>query len=216
MGFRRRGSRRDVEHLGHVDRTRWQAPFAVSLRYVPNPTMDVIVSARNGGLGCIWNTGVARELHPDTFMSLVRRTESRIRDGRVQFRAATCGPVSGSNGRHRWCGYRFREKGQGRDGLWSNMTGMSNDRIAQSLDDSELWSRATADQLLNQVEYRKVHKGLSAREQKRWRHKVATRLWRSFKQEIALNNGTAFTVQDVSEAVIADVKLWLDAEWKVR
>jgi len=96
------------------------------------------------------------------------------------------------------------------------MTGMSNDRIAQSLDDSELWSETAADQLLNQAEYRKVYKGMSAREQKRWRHKVETRLWRLFKQEVALKDGVAFTVQDVCEAVIADVKLWLDAEWKVR
>lgn len=61
-----------------------------------------------------------------------------------------------------------------------------------------------------------MFKALSAREQKRWRHKVETRLWRSFKQEVALKDGTSFTVQDVCEAVISDVKLWLDAEWKVR
>ncbi len=96
------------------------------------------------------------------------------------------------------------------------MTDMSIDRIAQSLDDSELWSRTAADQLLEQTEYRKIYKGLSTREQKRWRHKIATRLWRSFKQEVALKDGAAFTVQDVSEAVIADVRLWLDREWKVR
>ena len=96
------------------------------------------------------------------------------------------------------------------------MTGTSDDRIAQSLDDSELWSETAADQLLNQAEYRKAYKGMSAREQKRWRHKVETRLWRSFKQEVALKDGVAFTVQDVCEAVIADVKLWLDTEWKVR
>jgi hypothetical protein len=95
------------------------------------------------------------------------------------------------------------------------MTGMSDDRIAQSLDDSQLWSETAADKLLSQAEYRKVYKGMSGREQKRWRHKVATRLWRSFKQEVALRSGTEFSVQDVCEAVIADVKLWLDAEWKV-
>jgi hypothetical protein len=95
------------------------------------------------------------------------------------------------------------------------MTGMSDDRIAQSLDDSQLWSETAADQLLSQAEYRKVYKGMSGREQKRWRHKVATRLWRSFKQEVALRSGTEFSVQDVCEAVIDDVKLWLDAEWKV-
>jgi pyruvate dehydrogenase complex dehydrogenase (E1) component len=93
---------------------------------------------------------------------------------------------------------------------------MSDERIAQSLDDSELWSETAADQLLNQTEYRKVHKGMSAREQKRWRHKVETRLWRSFKQEMALKAGASFSVQDVCEAVIDDVKLWLDAEWKAR
>ena len=95
------------------------------------------------------------------------------------------------------------------------MTCMSNDRIAQSLDDSELWSRTAADQLLEQAEYRKIYKWLSAREQKRWRHKIATRLWRSFKQEVALKDGAAFTAQDVSEAVVAGVMLWLDREWKV-
>ncbi len=96
------------------------------------------------------------------------------------------------------------------------MTGMLDDRLAQSLDDSELWSGTAADQLLNQAEYRKIYKGLSAREQKRWRRKVATRLWRSFKQEVALKDGITSTVQDVCEAVIDDVKLWLNAEWKVR
>jgi hypothetical protein len=96
------------------------------------------------------------------------------------------------------------------------MTGTSYDRIAQSLDDSQLWSETAADQLLNQAEYRKVYKGMSAREQKRWRHKVSTRLWRLFKQEVALSDGAAFNVPEVCEAVIADVKLWLDAEWKAR
>ena len=96
------------------------------------------------------------------------------------------------------------------------MTGMPHDRMAQSLDDSELWSETATEQLLNQAEYRKMYKALSAREQKRWRHKVATRLWRSFKQEVALRSGTEFSVQDVCETVIDDVKLWLDAEWKVR
>ena len=100
--------------------------------------------------------------------------------------------------------------------LWSTMTGMSDDRIAQSLDDSELWSETAADQLLNESEYRKAYKALSAREQKRWRHKVSTRLWRAFKQEVALNDGAAFTVQDVCESVVADARLWLDREWKLR
>ena len=93
---------------------------------------------------------------------------------------------------------------------------MPDDRILQSLDDSEVWSETAAEQLLNQAEYRKVYKGMSVREQKRWRHKVETRLWRSFKQEVALRSGTEFSVQDVCQAVIDDVKLWLDAEWKVR
>jgi hypothetical protein len=101
-------------------------------------------------------------------------------------------------------------------GLCGTMTGMPDDRMAQSLDDSELWSRTAADQLLNQAEYRKTYKALSTREQKRWRHKVSTRLWRSFKQEVALRSGTEFSVQDVCEAVLDDAKLWLDAEWKVR
>jgi len=96
------------------------------------------------------------------------------------------------------------------------MAGMPDDRILQSLDDSEVWSETAAEQLLNQAEYRKVYKGMSVREQKRWRHKVETRLWRSFKQEVALRSGTEFSVQDVCQAVIDDVKLWLDAEWKVR
>jgi hypothetical protein len=96
------------------------------------------------------------------------------------------------------------------------MTGMSNERIAQSLDDSELWSETAADQLLDEAAYRKTYKALSAREQKRWRHKVATRLWRSFKQEVALKDGAVFAAKDVCEAVIADVKLWLDTEWKLR
>ncbi len=69
---------------------------------------------------------------------------------------------------------------------------------------------------MTQAEYQKAYKALSAREQKRWRHKIATRLWRSFKQEVALNDGVACSVPDVTEAVIADVKLWLDREWKVR
>ena len=101
-------------------------------------------------------------------------------------------------------------------GLCGTMTGMPDDRMAQSLDDSELWSRTAADQLLNQAEYRKTYKALSTREQKRWRHKVSTRLWRSFKQEVALRSGTEFSAQDVCEAVIDDAKLWLDAEWNVR
>ena len=96
------------------------------------------------------------------------------------------------------------------------MTGTSDDRLAHSLDDSELWSETAAEQLLNQAEYRKTYKALSAREQKRWRHKVSTRLWRSFKQEVALNDGAAFSVQDVCEAVLADARLWLDREWKLR
>jgi hypothetical protein len=92
---------------------------------------------------------------------------------------------------------------------------MSDERIAQSLDGSQLWSETAAEQLLKQAQYQKIYKALSAREQKRWRHKVETRLWRSFKQEVALKDGAAFTVQDVCEAVIAEVRLWLDAEWKV-
>ncbi|MBN1153122.1 MAG: hypothetical protein JXA58_07920 [Dehalococcoidia bacterium] len=96
------------------------------------------------------------------------------------------------------------------------MTGTPDDRIALSLDDSELWSRTAADQLLNEAEYRKTYKALSAREQKRWRHKVATRLWRSFKQEVALSDGATFVVHDVCEALIADARLWLDREWKLR
>jgi len=88
--------------------------------------------------------------------------------------------------------------------------------MAQSLDDSALWSETAADQLLDEVAYRKAYKALSAREQKRWRHKVSTRLWRSFKQEVALKDGAAFSVRDVCETVIADARLWLDAEWKVR
>ena len=103
-----------------------------------------------------------------------------------------------------------------RAGLWSTMTGMSNSRIAQSLDESDLWSRTAADQILNRAEYGKIFRGLSAREQKRWRRRVATRLWRSFKQEVALKDGEAFAVQDVSEAVIDGVELWLDREWAVR
>jgi len=93
---------------------------------------------------------------------------------------------------------------------------MPNDRIAQSLDESDLWSRTAADQILKQAEYGKIFKALSTREQKRWRRKVETRLWRSFKQEVALKDGAAFSVQDVSEAVIDGVKLWLDVEWTGR
>ena len=96
------------------------------------------------------------------------------------------------------------------------MTGTPDDRMAHSLDDSELWSRTAADQLLSEAEYRKPYKAMSAREQKRWRHKVSTRLWRSFKQEVALKEGAAFTVHDVCEAVVADARLWLDQEWKLR
>ena len=96
------------------------------------------------------------------------------------------------------------------------MTGMPNDRIAQSIEETDLWSKTAADQLLNQAEYAKVYKALSAREQKRWRRKIETRLWRSFKQEVALKDGAAFTVQDVSQAVIDGVKLWLDTEWAMR
>ena len=93
---------------------------------------------------------------------------------------------------------------------------MLNDRIAQSLEESDLWSRTTTDQILKQAEYAKVFKALSAREQKRWRRKVATRLWRSFKQEMALKDGAAFAVPEVTETVIDGVKLWLDGEWRLR
>jgi len=96
------------------------------------------------------------------------------------------------------------------------MTGTSDDRMAQSLDDSELWSETAADQLLDEAAYRKAYRAMSTRDQKRWRHKVSTRLWRSFKQEVALNDGAAFNAPEVCESVIADARLWLDREWKVR
>lgn len=98
----------------------------------------------------------------------------------------------------------------------NTMTNMPSDRIAQSLDESELWSKTATDQLLSQPEYGKKFRGLSTREQKRWRRKIETRLWRLFKQEVALEEGAVFTVRDVSEAVIDDVKLWLDREWATR
>jgi hypothetical protein len=96
------------------------------------------------------------------------------------------------------------------------MTGTSDDRMAHSLDDSELLSRTAAGQPLNEAEIRKTYKALSAREQKRWRHKISTRLWRSFKLEVALKDVAAFTVRDGCEAVTAEARLLLDREWELR